>query len=146
MPAARTNGRIHMGLGCTMNTSNPEKDARTLVNGTSQFWSILTLLAINKLHQHIEDNNLHDRILVTSTIYDAIYLECDSDPSLVKWVNDTLVPIMLHPYLTSEVIHNEAELEVGLDWASTKLIPNNATLEQITTLMDSLNEHPESYP
>lgn len=127
-----------LGLGCRIFTDNPDRDIRTLANATVQFWSILTLLTINKFHQLVDDNGLSDRVIVTSSIYDAIYLEADADPNLIKWINDTLVPIMQAPYLIDEIIHNECDLEVGLDWASFHTIPNNATLDQITAIMESL--------
>lgn len=127
-----------MGLGAKILTDNPNKDERTLVNSCSQFWSLLTLIAINKLHQAIDDAGLSTNIIVTNSIYDAIYGEIDNDPELVYWLNQTLPAIMTHPFIEGEIVHNEADLEVGLDWASFHTIPNNATLDQITTIMESL--------
>lgn len=86
----------------------------------------------------IDDNDLNDRVKFISTIYDAVYLECDNDPELVKWVNDNLIPIMKAPYLEGEIIHNLVDLEVGLDWASFSLIKNDASLEDIRTIMENL--------
>jgi hypothetical protein len=45
---------------------------------------------------------------------------------------------MTAPYLVDEIIHNEVDLEVGPDWSSFKKINNNATLEEITELLSSL--------
>jgi hypothetical protein len=45
---------------------------------------------------------------------------------------------MTAPYLVDETIHNEVDLEVGLDWSSFKKIDNSATLEEITKLLSSL--------
>lgn len=138
LATAKEHGEIQLGLGCKLITDNADRDIRTLANATVQFWSILTLLTINKLHQLIDDAGIHDHVKVISTIYDAIYLECDRDPEVVKWVNDNLIPIMKAPYIDGEIIHNLVDLEVGLDWASFNLIPNDASLEEITTIMEKL--------
>lgn len=139
-PTATERGEIHLGLGFTLRTSNASKDIRTLHNATCQFWSILTAITINKMHQLIDQHNLADHVIVTSTIYDSIYFEVTADPELVKWVNDNLIPIMVTDFIQNQRIPNKAELEVGLDWASLKGIPNNATLEQITEIMESLHD------
>ena len=127
-----------MGLGAKILTDNPNKDERTLVNSCSQFWSLLTLIAINKLHQAIDDAGLSTNIIVTNSIYDAIYGEIDNDPELVYWLNQTLPAIMTHPFIEGEIVHNEADLEVGLDWASFHKLDNSATLEDITTILSQL--------
>ena len=138
LPTARDNNELHLGLGCRILTDNADKDIRTLANASVQFWSILMLLTINKLHQAIDDAGYSDRILVTNTIYDALYLEADADPELIHWLNQTLIPIMKAPYLVNEVVHNDCDLEVGLDWASFVKISNDATLEDITTILSQL--------
>ncbi len=138
LPAARANGEVHMGLGAKILTDDPKKDERTLVNSCSQYWSLLTLFAINKLHQAIDDAGLSTSIIVTNTIYDAIYGEIDNDPELVYWLNQTLPAIMVQPFIEGEIVHNEADLEVGLDWASFVKISNSATLEDITTILSQL--------
>jgi DNA polymerase I-like protein with 3'-5' exonuclease and polymerase domains len=138
LPFAQENHYVHMGLGATLNTDNVDKDGRTLFNSLSQFWSILMLLAINKLHQKIDEAGLSSNILITNEIYDAVYFEADADPEVIHWLNQTLIPIMTAPYLVDEIIHNEVDLEVGPDWSSFKKIDNNATLEEITQLLSSL--------
>jgi DNA polymerase-1 len=138
LPTAIENNELHLGLGCKILTDNAEKDIRTITNATIQFWSILMLLTISKLHQKIDEAGLSSCLIVTNTIYDAIYLEADADPEVIYWLNQTLIPIMTAPYLVDEIIHNEVDLEVGLDWSSFKKIDNNATLEEITQLLSSL--------
>jgi hypothetical protein len=138
LPTAIENNELHLGLGCKILTDNAEKDIRTITNATIQFWSILMLLSINKLHQKIDEAGLTNRILITNTIYDAGYYEADNDPEVIHWLNQNLIPIMTAPYLVDEIIHNEVDLEVGLDWSSFKKIDNNATLEEITQLLSSL--------
>jgi hypothetical protein len=46
---------------------------------------------------------------------------------------------MKAPYLEGEIIHNLVDLEVGLDWASFSLIKNDASLEDIRTIMERIS-------
>ena len=138
LPTATANNELHLGLGCRILTDKADKDIRTIANASVQFWSILTLLAVNKLHQLIDEAGLSHRITVTSTIFDSIYGEIDNDPELVHWLNQTLPAIMTHPFLEGEIVHNEADLEIGLDWASFHKLDNNATLDEITTILSTL--------
>lgn len=139
VPTAKETGRIHMGLGCYINTDDPDRDVRTLQNSNAQFWSILTLLAINKLHQRIDEAGLQDDILVVSSIYDAIYVEVTADPVIIKWLNDTLVPIMLADFIPDQLVPNDAEGEIGYDWYTTTKLPHNASLSEISQIMEALN-------
>ena len=137
LPTALENGKLHLGLGCYIKTDNPSRDIRTITNASSQFWSILTLLTINKMHQRIDAAGLQDDIQCISTIYDAIYFICKADPHTIKWLNDNLIEVMLTPYLEGEVCHNLANLDVGPDWASVVTLPNNASISQIQEVLDA---------
>lgn len=128
---AKKEGRVHLGLGCYLYTDNPEEDIRTLNNACCQFWSILSLLTINKINQLINENNLEDDIEVVSSIYDSIYFHVTKDPIIIKWLNDKLIPIITKDFLEDMIVHNEAELEVGFNWADTVPISNNASVLEI---------------
>ena len=67
-----------------------------------------------------------------------MYLHVTADAELIKWVNDTLVPIMCVQYLEEERIHNEASGEIGLNWADLHKIQNGATTEEIHEVLKSL--------
>lgn len=138
LPTATANGKLHLGLGCYIKTDNASRDLRTLHNASAQFWSILTLLTIHKLQTLIDEANLSDDIQITSTIYDSIYFICRDNPTTIKWLNDTLIPIMLAPFIEDQLVANEAALDIGPDWATLKTIPNNATLTQIQETLDVL--------
>lgn len=138
LPAAKKNGRLHLGLGFYLNTDNPDSDFRTLHNATCQFFSILTILTINKLHQLIDENKLQDQVKVIASVYDSIYLDVNKDPAIIKWVNDTIIPLLTKDFIPDQRIPNVAEAEIGLNWADLKAVPNNATLEQITNLLSAL--------
>jgi len=136
LPTATENGNIHMGLGCYINTDNPDRDIRTLHNATCQFWSILTLLAINKIHQLIDEAGLRKEIQCISTIYDSIYFVVKDDAETIKWLNDRIVPAMLVDFMEDQTIPNEAAGEIGYDWADMNLIPNEASKDEIKSIRD----------
>ncbi len=138
LPFVQEHGYIHLGLGCRMYASNAEDSIRTLNNATVQFWSILTLIAINELNHRIREAGLEDRMDVISTIYDSVYVDVDNDPEIIKWLNDNLVELITVQWLQEEVVHNEAIGEIGLNWSELHKIPNGASVIEITTVLEKL--------
>ena len=138
MPTAKSNGYIHLGLGCRLYSDNPDSDIRTINNGTVQFWSILTLIAINELNYRIEQEGLQDDIAVCSTIYDSIYLYVKKDAKTIKWLNDNAVEALCVDYLEDQIVPNEAEGEIGPNWADLLKVPNNASVEEIEAILKQL--------
>ena len=137
MPTALENGKIHLGLGCYIKTDDPNRDCRTIVNSCSQFWSILTLLAINKVNLLIEQAGLSDSIRCISSIYDSVYYEVKEDTTTLKWLNDTLIPVMEQDFIPNQIVKNIVALDIGYDWANLKTISNMATENEIQETLDS---------
>ena len=137
---AKEKGYVPLGFGCVLNTDSPEAEIRTDFNACSQFWSILTLLTINKMHYLIDEEKLQDDVEIVSTIYDSIYLHITAQPEIIKWVNDTIIPIMVTPYLEDIIVPNEAEGEVGFNWYDTVKISNGASIEEITKALITAKE------
>ena len=137
-PTIKQDKRIHMGMGAYIKSDRPDKDIRTITNSCSQFWSILTLLSLDKLYTEIDKHQLQDITEINSTIYDSLYGIVRADPESIKWLNDTIVPIMQVKFISDMVVPNEASLEIGTTWADLSEIPNNATLDQITQIMEDL--------
>jgi hypothetical protein len=135
LPFTKQHGYIHLGLGCRMYSSNPAKSIRTLNNATVQFWSILTLIAVNEFNHQVREVGLEKEVKINSTIYDSIYMQVQRDPEIIKWVNDTIVPILCVKYLEDEIISNEATGEIGLNWADLHKIPNHATPAEISAVL-----------
>lgn len=135
----KKHGYIHLGLGCILKSSKPDKDIRSLFNATCQFWSILTLLALHDLNVYIEDNNLSDDIKIISSIYDSIYIQVRKDYSVVKQVNDFIIPKLTKDFLEDQIVHNEAIGEIGYDWYNTVTISNNADEFEISQAINSLD-------
>lgn len=127
---------IHMGLGCRMYTDDVDSDSRTLFNGLSQFWSILTLISLNELHYQIDKKGYQNDIIPNATIYDALYGIVKDDAETIAWLNDTIVPIMTQDFVEGQIVHNEANLEVGDNWSSVTELPNNCSIEHIQGVLD----------
>lgn len=141
LPVTMETGKIHCGLGFYLNTDNPKKDIRTTTNASSQFWSILTLLAINELHKRIDAEGLQEDILVTSTIYDSIYFEVRKDVEIIKWLNDNIVEIMVKDFIKDQVVPNEAQLEIGPNWSEQYTLSPRESLENIAQIIYQMEQH-----
>ena len=124
-------GRIHLGLGCYIYSSDPEKEIRSIFNACSQFWSILTLLTVNKMHILIKEAGYENDIKIISSIYDSIYIHMKCDLELIKWVNDTIIPLLTTDFLTDIIVSNKAEGEIGFNWYDVVKISNNADNQEI---------------
>ena len=135
LPAASANGELHLGLGFYIKTDNARRDVRTLNNASAQFWSILSVLGINKIHALIDEAGLQDDIFVTATIYDSIYFEVRNDPEVIKWLNDHIVPILEQDFIKGQVVPNEARLEIGTSWAELTELPKDATLQEVKKVL-----------
>lgn len=138
LKTVKEKGYVHLGLGCRIYSSDPETDIRTLNNATVQFWSILTLIAINELNYRSKEAGLASDVRVCSSIYDSIYIYVKKDPETIKWLNDNLVQIMTSDYIEGQVIPNEAVGEIGNNWAEMTRIPNNASITEITDIVKTL--------
>jgi len=138
LKTAQRQGYIHLGLGCRLYTSDPAGQIRTLHNATCQFWSILTLIAVNELNHQAREQGMADAVIPHSTIYDSIYIYVKDDAESIKWLNDTLVPIMNTDYLEDTIVPNECVGEIGKNWAELTSIKNNASIDDIQEVLNAL--------
>jgi len=140
LPFAQENGYIHLGLGCRIYTDDAEGKIRSINNATVQFWSILTLIAVNEINFRISELGYENNIKAISTIYDSIYFIVDADTEMIKWLNDNIIPILCTKWLEEEVVCNVAEGEIGLNWANLHKVKNNAPLEDIYKILEKIHD------
>ena len=140
LPKLHSEGKIHLGLGCYLKSDDPNRDVRSVNNALNQFWSILSLLTINKLHLEIDKAGYTEDIFVTSSVYDSIYMCVRKDANIIKWLNDTIIPIMTKDFVVNQRIKNLAALNIGTSWADVENIelPIDASLEYIETILSSI--------
>lgn len=140
LPTLREKGKIHLGLGCYLKSDNPDRDVRSVNNALNQFWSILSLLTIHKLNLKIDAAGYTNDIFITSSVYDSIYLCVKKDATIVKWLNDNIIPIMTKDFVVNQRIKNLAALNLGTSWADVENIelPINADIEYIETVLSTI--------
>lgn len=113
-------GFYGLKLRCpSINSSDPEVVAhtlRTIVNMRIQSGAMLTVEAIADFQSYTENLGIAEVIRPHATIHDSVYYYIKEDPSLVKEVNTKLVELMVRPY-PNQIVANEAELDIGRDWA-----------------------------
>ena len=138
IPRAKEDGYIHLGLGCRIYTDDVDKDHRTLFNANFQFWSVLTLIAVNEMHHRIDEAGLSNDIQISATIYDSIYSVITADPEIIKWYNDNLVEVGAKPFIENQEVATSLSCGIGRNWAEEVAIPKNATVEEITEILNSI--------
>ena len=139
LPTAQKQGYLHLGLGCRIYTDNAGDAIRTINNATVQFWSILTMIAVNELNYRIKEAKLSEKMDVISTIYDSIYVDVDKDPKIIKWLNDNIIEVLCVDYLKNQVVPNAAEGEIGNNFADLFKVKNNASVCDIEETLKLLN-------
>lgn len=139
LETARNQGYLHLGLGCRIYSDNPDNDIRTLNNATCQFWSILTLIAINELNYRAKRDGLEGKIKVHATIYDSIYIYVEKNAETIKWLNDNAVEILCVDYIEDIIVKNEAEGEIGDSWDNLFKVPKGSSVEEIQQIIDDNN-------
>jgi len=45
---------------------------------------------------------------------------------------------MTTDFMENQLVHNDADLEIGKDWANLEVLPHNASIEEIQTIRNSL--------
>lgn len=137
MPTAFKEKKVYLGLGLTLKTDNPSRDIRTLSNATIQFWSVLTLIALAKVNERIKEDGLEDDIQCISTIYDSIYYNCRNDAKIIQWLNVELVKAMVVPFMEDQVVQNDANMEIGPNWAELYELEQDASQEDIMEVVSN---------
>ena len=92
------------------------------------------------MHTLIDEQGYSDDIKVCCTIYDSIYLCVKCDATIIKWLNDTIIPIFYKNIFKDNIGNNEAEGEIGFNWDETVAISNNASIEEIEKAIKKCKE------
>jgi len=89
------------------------KDTRVANNFDIQSGGYLTINAMVKFQEWIEQENLLNDVMLVNTVHDSIYMYIRDDINLIKRVNEKIVSFMVKDYKEGMPIHLEADLEVG---------------------------------
>ena len=139
-PTSLSQGYLHLCYGLKLYSDDPKKDIRTLFNALSQGYSVLTMMALTEFDKYIINNNLSNRIAITNTVHDAIYLEIDNNAETIKIVNDVLPKIMSRNFVIDQEIPLAAECDLGYNLYDMKTIKNHAGIEDIKEVLKQLKE------
>jgi len=140
-------GYVELGLGLRLQCPSVySKDdgtkasaLRSVANATVQFWDVLTLIGIEKFQAEIEKQGYVQKVIMHSTIYDSVYMEIETVPETIKWVNDTLISCMIEDYMENQPVKLVANLDITQTkgtWADLLELPNNCPIE---TIVDALS-------
>ena len=95
--------------------------------------------ALIHLQKWIEDNNYIDDIMVNATIHDSIYLIVREDVEIIRQLNIKLIELMTVDY-EGQLVANSADSEIGRSWKHLHGIKNNASLDEIQSVLEEINE------
>lgn len=110
---------------------------RSAENALIQGFGMLTVTALNRFQQAIEDDGMDNDVVIIMSIHDANYGYCTNTPEVISWVNEHLIMEMTKDFYPDQDIKLKAELEIGRCWAEHTTIPNNATIEVIQEVLDT---------
>ena len=95
------------------------------------------------LYEEIDTHKRNDDVFINATIYDAIYGYVRDDAESIKWLNDTICPIMETDFLENQIVHNEANLEISdlqnNTWASIHELKHDMSVDEITKFMEKID-------
>lgn len=140
IPTVHNQGYMHLGLGFRMYTDNIDQKFRTVFNANFQFWSILTLIAVNEMNLRIAEAGLEDDIQICGTIYDSIYANITPTAEIVNWYNVNLVEVGKKDFLEVQEIPNVLTCGIGRNWAEEVALDPDASIEDIQQVLDKLGD------
>ena len=139
MPQVATHGWIHLNYGLKLFSDNAKKDIRTLNNSTMQGYSNVTQISGVEFDRVYKQSQYVDDIKLINIVHDCLYYEVTDDINVIKYINDTLPPIMCRPFVHDQALTLKAEIDIGPNLAETVTLPNNASLDVIKQQLSTLN-------
>ena len=140
IPTTAKQGYLHLGFGCRIYCDDIDESFRTMFNANFQFFSILTLIAVNEMNHRIRETGLEESIQIISTIYDSIYANISPDPEVIKWYSDNLTEIGSKDFMYDQIIPNTLTCSIGRNWAEEIPLPVGASAEDIEILIKDILE------
>jgi len=120
VPQVKKHKNLHMGLGAYINQTRRLNNGsiRSLWNAGFQFWSLLPLIALTKFMKIVREKGYDNDVKPIISIYDSVYLLVRNDKEIIKWVAETLQPILEAQYLIDQPIPLVSDIEISTtNWA-----------------------------
>jgi DNA polymerase-1 len=153
---AERNGFVELAFGLRLRTPlikqtllnkrvtpiQAQAEARTAGNALIQSYGLLTNRAGNAFMEKVWNSEYKNDIKQVAAIHDALYYLIKKDPEVIKFTNDNLIKEMEWQELDA-IKHNEVKLGAELDifypdWSNPITLPNNASINNIKELLNSL--------
>lgn len=133
-------------LGSLPNTScyrpyDCVSEGRSANNAVTQSWGLLINRSLIATEERIRRSAYANDIIMCNTIHDAAYFLARKDAETIHWLNQNLIPEMSwqqHPKIQSTDVPLGAELDIGKSWDKMHTIPNDASVEDIETLLGNI--------
>lgn len=109
---------------------------RSVVNATIQYYDMLTIRGLSRFQLEIEKQGFIGKVIPHGTIYDSIYMEVEDNVETIKWVNDTLIPILIEDYMEDQTVKLKANLDIGPSWSVHHELPNGASISEIMEVIN----------
>jgi hypothetical protein len=104
-----------------------------------QGYSNLTQIAGVEFDKVLQTSPYVDDIKLTNIVHDCLYYEVTDNINVIKYINDTLPPIMCRPFVIDQELTLKAEIDIGPSLGEHVTLPNNADLATIQTKLATLN-------
>ena len=116
------------------------KEERRAANFKIQSGNFLTLRGLHKFQLEIEKNSMVDDVKICNTVHDSIKIQMRLSPDIIKWTNDTLIPILCEDYMENQPLKLEAELDIGFNEKQMVTLKNGADLAEVQEYIDKARE------
>ena len=138
LPQVQEHGWIHLNWGLKLFSDDAKRDIRTLNNSTMQSYSNLTQIAGVEFDKVYKQSKFAKDIKFINIVHDCLYYEVPYDIECIKYINDTLPPIMCKQFIHDQEIPIKAEIDIGPSLAECVTLPNNADTATIKALLETL--------
>ena len=113
---------------------------RSAENALLQGFGMMTIRGMNTFQARVEKAGLDNEVIMNLTIHDSVSGGCINDIETIKWVNDNFIECMTADFVKNPSIPLAAELDIGFSWDCLTQIPNNASVEEISKVLEECKE------
>jgi DNA polymerase I-like protein with 3'-5' exonuclease and polymerase domains len=103
-----------------------------------QGYSNLTQIAAVEFNEVLKPSQYSNDIQLVNIVHDCLYYEVTNDLEVIKYINDTLPPIMCAKFVTDQSLDLKAEIDIGPSLAYCVTLPNNASIDVIQSKLKEL--------
>lgn len=116
-------------------------EARSSSNAVTQSWGMITSRAMNAMQQSIEADGMTNQVRIINQIHDCNYFLIRDNVEAVSYANALVTKEMSEwHFIPGHAIGLPSELDIGPTWADQHTLKNDATKEDIQSILNTINE------